>query len=117
RFTHANAEEPRSPMPYGDGSEVTCNNTPEARYSGGNGGRPTGSPSFIGWLRIGVRCSRSPVLRSRLHVDVTRSWKFPRRFCRCSRFLRVGRQTIHSLRQPSGRLLELDCRELSSASP
>src|SRR5687767_8050553 len=26
-----------SPMPYGDGSDVTCSSTPEARYPGRNG--------------------------------------------------------------------------------
>src|ERR1700733_8061261 len=34
-------------MPYGEGSDVICNNTPEARYPGGNGGTPAAPPLLL----------------------------------------------------------------------
>src|SRR5215472_6306670 len=34
-------------MPYGDGSDVTCNSTPEARYPDGNGRAPADPPLLL----------------------------------------------------------------------
>lgn len=48
RSTQENADGPRSPMPYGDGRDVTCRSMPELRYLDGNGGSvPTSQLALI----------------------------------------------------------------------
>src|SRR4029453_9902828 len=63
RSIQASAPRPSTPMPYREGSDVTCSSTPAARYPSGNGGSRVGP-----WPALTGRNSSGGIIARPRHV-------------------------------------------------